>query len=195
MWWIGLGIASSIGLGTGLHTFVLYLGPHMAKVTMASNECNYVPQFLPSRWNLEYFKECPEFKGEVTLSSIDIFRAVILEACLWGFGTAIGELPPYFISKAAALSGKKADDLKEIEQEMDNSFIGRIKGFIYKNLKKHAFIVVLLAASIPNPLFDLAGLTCGHFLIPFATFFGATFIGKAIVKVSLQSFFVIISFS
>lgn len=44
-WWIGLGIASSIGLGTGLHTFVLYLGPHIAKVTMASNECGFVPAF------------------------------------------------------------------------------------------------------------------------------------------------------
>lgn len=29
-YWIGLGVASSIGLGTGLHTFVLYLGPHIA---------------------------------------------------------------------------------------------------------------------------------------------------------------------
>jgi hypothetical protein len=64
---------------------------------------------------------------------------------------------------------------------------------------------------IPNPLFDLAGITCGHFMVctaesagvspgavvmcviccvlsqvPFWTFFGATFIGKAIFKVSLQ---------
>eukprot|EP00731_Ephydatia_muelleri_P022548 Em0015g131a len=29
---------------------------------------------------------------------------------------------------------------------------------------------------IPNPLFDLAGITCGHFLVPFWTFFGATVI-------------------
>jgi hypothetical protein len=36
-------------------------------------------------------------------------------------------------------------------------------------------------------LFDLAGLTCGHFLIPFWTFFGATLIGKAIVKVARPS--------
>lgn len=42
-YWIGLGIASSIGLGTGLHTFVLYLGPHIAMVTLAANECNFVP--------------------------------------------------------------------------------------------------------------------------------------------------------
>lgn len=185
MWWIGLGVASSIGLGTGLHTFVLYLGPHMAKVTMASNECNYVPEFLPSKWNFSYFKECQSFEGKVTLSSFEIFKAVILEASLWGLGTAIGELPPYFISKAAALSGKKADELKELENEMDNSFFGKAKKLLYTHLKKHAFIVVLLAASIPNPLFDLAGLTCGHFLIPFATFFGATFIGKAIIKVSI----------
>jgi len=34
--WIGLGILSSIGLGTGLHTFVLYLGPKIAKFVMAS---------------------------------------------------------------------------------------------------------------------------------------------------------------
>ena len=39
-YWIGLGIASSIGFGTGLHTFLLYLGPFIAKVTLAAYECN-----------------------------------------------------------------------------------------------------------------------------------------------------------
>lgn len=37
-----LGILSSVGLGTGLHTFVLYLGPFIAKVTLAATECNSV---------------------------------------------------------------------------------------------------------------------------------------------------------
>ena len=41
-------------------------------------------------------------------------------------------------------------------------------------------------SQIPNPLFDLAGITCGHFLVPFWTFFGATLIGKAIVKMHIQ---------
>ena len=27
-WWVGLGILSSVGLGTGLHTFLLYLGTY-----------------------------------------------------------------------------------------------------------------------------------------------------------------------
>ena len=43
-----------------------------------------------------------------------------------------------------------------------------------------------LSSKIPNPLFDLAGITCGHFLVPFWTFFGATLIGKAIIKMHIQ---------
>lgn len=48
---------------------------------------------------------------------------------------------------------------------------------------------------IPNPLFDLAGITCGHFLVPFWTFFGATLIGKAVIKMHIQKMFVIIAFN
>ena len=66
-WWIVLGIASSVGFGTGLHTFVLYLGPHIAKVTIAANKCNYVPDSLPSRWDFHHFKPCPIFTGTPTV--------------------------------------------------------------------------------------------------------------------------------
>lgn len=40
VYWLGLGVLSSVGLGTGLHTFLLYLGPHIASVTLAGYECN-----------------------------------------------------------------------------------------------------------------------------------------------------------
>lgn len=40
VYWVGLGVLSSVGLGTGLHTFLLYLGPHIASVTLAAYECN-----------------------------------------------------------------------------------------------------------------------------------------------------------
>ncbi|CAF87534.1 unnamed protein product, partial [Tetraodon nigroviridis] len=52
-----------------------------------------------------------------------------------------------------------------------------------------------LCLQIPNPLFDLAGIHCGHFLVPFWTFFGATLIGKAIIKMHIQKLFVIVTFS
>lgn len=49
-YWILLGVASSIGLGTGLHTFVLYLGPHIAKVAMVATNCGHLPEMIPNRW-------------------------------------------------------------------------------------------------------------------------------------------------
>jgi uncharacterized membrane protein YdjX (TVP38/TMEM64 family) len=61
-------------------------------------------------------------------------------------------------------------------------------------MEKYGFWAILACASIPNPLFDLAGITSGHFRIPFKTFFSATFIGKAIIKVHIQLFFVICLF-
>lgn len=62
-------------------------------------------------------------------------------------------------------------------------------------VERAGFIGILLCASIPNPLFDLAGITCGHFLVPFWTFFGATLIGKAIIKMHIQKVFVILAFN
>uniref|UniRef100_A0AAX7TK28 Vacuole membrane protein 1 n=1 Tax=Astatotilapia calliptera TaxID=8154 RepID=A0AAX7TK28_ASTCA len=143
-YWVGLGILSSVGLGTGLHTFLLYLG----------------------------------------------------------VGTAIGELPPYFMARAARLSGTEPDDedYQEFEEMLDQAeatqdFSSRAKVGVQKLIQKVGFFGILACASIPNPLFDLAGITCGHFLVPFWTFFGATLIGKALIKMHIQKLFVIITFS
>jgi membrane protein YqaA with SNARE-associated domain len=54
---------------------------------------------------------------------------------------------------------------------------------------------VLLLASIPNPLFDLAGLTCGHLQINFWVFFISTAIGKSLVKINIQIVTIILVFS
>lgn len=70
----------------------------------------------------------------------------------------------------------------------------RAKLFIFNHMEKYSFWTILACASIPNPLFDLAGITSGHFRIPFKTFFTATFIGKAIIKVHIQMLFIIAIF-
>ena len=48
---------------------------------------------------------------------------------------------------------------------------------------RRGFWGIFLLAAWPNALFDLCGICCGHFLMPFWEFFGATFCGKALVKV------------
>ena len=49
--------------------------------------------------------------------------------------------------------------------------------------RRHGFWGIFLLAAWPNALFDLCGICCGHFLMPFWQFFGATLMGKAFVKV------------
>jgi hypothetical protein len=48
-YWIILGILSSVGLGTGLHTFLLFLGPHIAQVTAAAYACGHL-DFVSATW-------------------------------------------------------------------------------------------------------------------------------------------------
>lgn len=55
-WWVLLGVLSSIGLGSGLHTFLIYLGPHIAAVTMAAYECQSLDFPQPP-----YPERCAEF--------------------------------------------------------------------------------------------------------------------------------------
>ena len=182
VWWLGLGIASSIGFGSGLHTFILYLGPHIAKVAIISSECGFVPKQLPSRWSFQYFQDCNK-QGDIEI--MQIFWAVQLESVLWGFGTVIGEFPPYFIARGA----------RDNEYEEDEEEGGRVKQILRIALKKYTFITLCLCASIPNPLFDLAGLMAGHFGVPFFEFFVATALGKTVVKVQMQVIFTTLLFS
>lgn len=62
-------------------------------------------------------------------------------------------------------------------------------------LQKHGFWAILAFASWPNMAFDLCGIACGHFLLPFSVFFGATFVGKALIKVNMQAMFFIVLFN
>uniref|UniRef100_A0A667YHS7 Vacuole membrane protein 1 n=1 Tax=Myripristis murdjan TaxID=586833 RepID=A0A667YHS7_9TELE len=198
-YWVGLGVLSSVGLGTGLHTFLLYLGPHIASVTLAAYECGSV-DFPEPPYPDQII--CPQEGVAGSVSLWTIISKVRLEACMWGAGTAIGELPPYFMARAARLSGADPDDedYQEFEEMLDQAesaqdFATKAKLAVQKLIQRVGFFGILACASIPNPLFDLAGITCGHFLVPFWTFFGATLIGKAVIKMHIQKLFVIITFS
>jgi membrane protein YqaA with SNARE-associated domain len=194
-WWIGLGILSSVGLGTGLHTFLLYLGPHIALVTLAATECQSLAfdEYGPNAFI------CQSAPAPDTVTFWSILRKIQWEAVLWGFGTALGELPPYFVARTAraANSNSAPDELTEAADEAARkpSLMARAKMWVIRTVERVGFVGILLFASIPNPLFDLAGLTCGHIGVPFWTFFSATAIGKAIVKVHGQAAFVITLFN
>nr|APR64426.1 hypothetical protein [Populus tomentosa] len=211
LWWIALGVASSIGLGSGLHTFVLYLGPHIALFTIKAMQCGRV-DLKSAPYDTIQLKRVPSWLGKdckefgdpvfpfshglrVPISSI-LFQ-VQIEAILWGIGTALGELPPYFISRAARISGSKLDAMEELDASLDENSgiiatrLTAIKHWLLTHSQHLNFFTILVLASVPNPLFDLAGIMCGQFGVPFWKFFAATLMGKAIVKTHIQTIFII----
>ncbi|XP_047980667.1 vacuole membrane protein KMS1-like [Salvia hispanica] len=211
LWWVALGVASSIGLGSGLHTFVLYLGPHIAFFTIKAIKCGRV-DIKSASYDTIQLKKGPSWLGKncadfgpplfppsdgVRIPLSSILPQVQLEAILWGFGTALGELPPYFISRAARLSGNTVNAVEELDASSaeDEGFLStrlnQIKRWFLSHAQYLNFFTILILASVPNPLFDLAGIMCGQFGIPFWEFFLATVIGKAIIKTHIQTVFII----
>lgn len=56
---------------------------------------------------------------------------------LWGLGTALGELPPYFVARAASRAKSQLNELDEIDEiksKSDKSFSDRIKITIFNHL-------------------------------------------------------------
>ncbi|KHJ79739.1 hypothetical protein OESDEN_20605 [Oesophagostomum dentatum] len=198
-WWVFLGILSSIGLGSGLHTFLIYLGPHIAAVTLASHVCNSLdfpePPY-PDRIVCPHDKPDPSSSLAITLWQI--VAKVRVESLLWGVGTALGELPPYFMARAARISGEEPDDeeYKEFMRLMraeqggtdEMSWTNRGKAWVERFISRVGFPGILLFASIPNPLFDLAGSSFFFkFIFVVILFYDSLFTRSAYVKEILQS--------
>lgn len=156
---MGLGVLSSVGLGTGLHTFVLYLGPHIAAVTMAAYECgglNFPEPPYPDTI------VCPTTIDTAwTAGVLNIMRKVRVEAMLWGAGTALGELPPYFMARAARNSRQTdktheydQEDLKELEalEALESGenvpLLMRLKLAMKHFVQKAGFLGILACASV-----------------------------------------------
>ena len=219
VWWVLLGILSSIGLGTGMHTGLLFLFPHIMFVCIAAETCGGL-EF--TSWTNMWFSTndsfiCSSITGlessSVPSSFVGIFSKIFVPCFLWGMGSAIGEIPPYAISKAAKEAsirnketdkseskknneGKESYEGKENKESNENywMFTG-MKQWMIDFVEKNGFWGVLILSSWPNAFFDLCGICCGQFLMPFWTFFGAVFIGKALIKINLQAFVLIIFFS
>lgn len=110
----------------------------MAKVTLVANECNSLPVHVPNRWSYQIFEECTKWEGVPTIGILSIYYSVIIEAFLWGIGTAIGELPPYFVARAASMAGETHEELENQE-----GLFKKVKDIIEHALKNYAFIVVV----------------------------------------------------
>ena len=202
VWWFGLGVLSSIGLGTGLHSGVLFLFPHILKVCRSAEACGHAG--FDARGN-SWFNMSGEDLFDCGASGVvgdrsiatptfwDAWTASMPAAIVWGAGTAVGEIPPYWISYLAAVAGKENEELLELEAEETkamNAYQKKVhdwKIFMLEFMKKHGFLGLVAMSAWPNAAFDLCGICCGTFLMPFWHFLGATIVGKALIKAPAQT--------
>jgi len=196
VWWVGLGILSSVGFGVGMHTGLLFLFPHIFRVVLATSTCKSTNFNSWEMWGSQdpTLWKCTPLEGIDSVPFFEVFQKVFFPCFLWGTGTAIGEIPPYLVSYATSLAGQENEEMEEM-MKSDYAIVAKVKQWMIDFLQKHGFLGVLLMAAWPNALFDLCGLCCGHFLMPFSTFFLATWIGKGLIKVNLQACFFIMMFT
>jgi len=185
VWWVGLGVLSSVGLGTGMHSGMLFLFPHVLKTVRFAEKCEHLN--FDSRINMWHLAltHTAEFSCSITpgfqVNFLNLVVKLLPAGVLWGAGTAIGEIPPYFVSYSAAKLGSLSNGELE-ELHMSNDPVTRMKRWMIEVLQKYGFWGVFAFSAYPNAAFDLCGICCGHFLMPFWSFFGGTFLGKAGVK-------------
>ena len=128
--------------------------------------------------------------------------ALALRAAVPGFfsgaGSAVGELVPFFLARAARRAG--ADPFAVIEEEeaaADDEaparrprlplLAARTRARLEAALADGAFWKIFVLAALPNPFFDLCGLVCGSLDVSLGTYFGACFAAKALVRTPLQT--------
>lgn len=80
-------------------------------------------------------------------------------------------------------------------QQPSSGLFELAKAWMVHVLQRHGFWALVALASCPNAAFDLCGICCGHFGMPFAMFLGGTLLGKGFIKASWQCVFLTIVFT
>ena len=176
LYWTFLGTLSSIGLGFGIHTGLLFLFPLIIRTTLEKQQC--INNLFESNG------QCFSYNISNT-DAFNIFLELLVPIFFWGLGTAIGEVPPYLISKYA--KDKEIFDLNKSEYR----FIKWMNNFTVIVLKKYGFWAIAGLASWPNASFDICGIAAGQYGITFYQFLGATALGKAFIKAPIQCYLII----
>ena len=161
IYWLGLGILSTIGFGFGFHTGIFFMFPHIINT-------------------YESLKYPSYYKTIITC---------LPQILLWGIGTGIGELPPYLVAKncdKTKIVFTKNKWLKTLYIKWHVRLYDLCLKYIDIKNKKIIFGIILILASWPNATFDMGGLICGYYDIKLIDFIFPTILGKGFIKAPLQ---------
>lgn len=186
LYWFFMGVLSSVGLGTGLHTGILFLMPFITQMNSFIYQHytldfpvygRHAFQLTSSTYDVASLRECPSEFEMNSLFALRLFWKFYSVVFWWAFGSAVGEVPPYLFSRAC---------LAELDV-VNNPNIKKMLDWMIDYLDKYGFWMILGFASYPNMLFDMCGICCGLMGMRFLDFFIPVFIGKAIIKAGVQT--------
>ena len=215
LFWIGCGVLSTIGLGSGVQTGALFLFPHVCRLALA--------------WSKEQQQQVQDGMSH-TPSLISLLWSVAIPGFWSGGGSAAGELVPFLLARVIRQSGKDPFDLLNVEASSvlrsfdrdeitsSQSTVRSIDSFssseslsghdiieesncwtprlllsntrvaMERQLSTNTFWKIFTLAVVPNALFDLAGLICGASSdVTWWQFFSATWLAKALVRTPAQT--------
>jgi len=193
LYWLGLGILSSIGLGTGLQTGVLFVFPEII-YRFNQNKNLYLIDHGKIIIRNANVTNMDLLSDEIYSLMYQTYFECIWFVLIWGIGTAIGELPPYLLALTVDMKDKKAtgklfdmlgDNRDRVKQYIDNT--------VYY-LKHYSFLTILALSAWPNALFDMCGVASGLVNLPMLEFLVPTIIGKAFIKNPIQLAVVLYSY-
>ncbi len=216
LFWIGCGVLSTIGLGSGVQTGALFLFPHVCRLSLAWSKLQIDVNKKPSLATLMWSVAIPGFWS--------------------GTGSAAGELVPFLLARLIRQSGKdpfallhgeipsgsKSLSKKETSSTLSTSesndslsstessntysdfnassekqseswltpqlLLSNTRVAMESQLSSNTFWKIFTLAVVPNALFDLAGLVCGASSdVSWWEFFLATWFAKAVIRTPAQT--------
>lgn len=107
---------------------MLFLFPHIFLVVRAARDCGTTD--FETRTNMwananSPLVACPggRIGSASDVTFLSLFWKVWAPCFLWGSGTALGEIPPFLFSRAAALAGEKDEDFEEVGHRFRTSLV------------------------------------------------------------------------
>jgi len=172
VWWFGLGVLSSIGLGTGLQTGTLYLFPFIVQSTQLAMAQGMLIDPMDATW----WRNPSPVPIDSLMNESEVYLLILPATLIWGLGTAVGEVPPFLMSHF-------------LRDKFKNGFILRtMYGCMTKFIQTLGMFGVVVLSSYPNAAFDMCGICCGIVGMSLFRFLTATIIGKVLIKAPIQAY-------
>jgi vacuole membrane protein 1 len=176
LYWTGLGVLSTIGLGTGIHTGIFFLFPFIISIKDKALECGTTDfDIIGSN---KFICESLTSPGSSSNDNLALFIKVLPPTILWGFGSSLGEIPPYYLAKMA-------NDKKFVS---NYAIIQKYYDQVLYFIDKYGFATIFILACWPNITFDMCGMASGYCGISITNFLLAAFMGKGLVKAPIEAY-------